>query len=90
MKRSKSSTFRHQSLQDSDSIATILSALQEGFAKGKLVLSDESGEIKLTPSGLLNVKLSADEEEHRHKLTLRISWQSPSQLPAKKGSLKVE
>ena len=82
--------FRHESLQDRDSIQVILKAITQGVAKGKLTLSDEEGEMVLNPEGLLQLKVTATQDTDRHRLNLRITWQAKeSKLKAGK-SLKVK
>ena len=71
------SSFRHESLQDAESIQELL----------KAVSSDEEGEIRMEPEGLLNLKLTASREEGRHRINLRITWQVDEKPP--KRSLKV-
>ena len=68
-------SFRHDSLQDSDSIREILKAITRGLGKGQLTFSDDEGEILMRPEGLLRLKLSAKQEDGRHRIDLRISWQ---------------
>ncbi|AKH69294.1 amphi-Trp domain [Spongiibacter sp. IMCC21906] len=69
-------SFRHESLQDSKSIQEFLKAISKGLGKGKLQFSDEEGKIVMLPEGLLNLKLTATQDESRHRIDLRISWQS--------------
>lgn len=80
--------FSHDSLQDADSIKAILKAITAGLGKGKVVLSDDSDEIILEPQGLLNLKVSASQDEDRSSLTLRVSWHSDRKV-AKKRKLVV-
>ena len=87
MKQGKKS-FRHESLQDADSIQAILKAVSQGLGKGRLKLSDEEDEMVLEPEGLLHLKLTANQEDNRHRLTLRVTWQSEGDQPKKKH-LKV-
>lgn len=83
MKQGKKS-FRHESLQDAKSIQAILKAVSQGLSKGRLNLSDEEDEMVLEPQGLLHLKLTANQEENRHRINLRISWQSEDEGPGKK------
>ncbi len=84
MKRQKNS-FRHGSLQNRDSIQNILKALTDGIAKGKVTFSDENDSISMKPEGLLNLKLTASQEDNRNRISLRISWEERDrQLPKKK------
>ena len=77
-------SFRHESLQDAKSIAELLKAITKGVGKGKLTFSDEDGEIVLEPEGLLNLKVSADQEEMRHRLNIRITWHPQEKTKSKK------
>ena len=77
-------SFRHESLQDSKTIAELLKAVTKGLSKGKLTFSDEDGEILLEPEGLLNLKITADQEEMRHRLNIRITWHPQEKVKAKK------
>ena len=81
--------FRHESLQDTETIQELLKSITKGIAKGKLSFSDEEGEIVMNPEGLLNLKLTATKEEGRNRLTLRVTWQDEQKPPKKKGALKV-
>lgn len=81
-------SFRHESLQDTQSIQSILKALTKGIGKGRLRFSDESGEIIMEPKGLLDLKLTASREEGRHRVMLRITWQEDEEKPHK--ALKVD
>lgn len=71
----RKNSFRHESLQDGESISDLLNALTEGLAKGKLNFSDDEDEMLMEPKGLLNLKLKASQEEGRHRVDIRISWQ---------------
>lgn len=77
-------TFKHESLQDRKSIQEILTAVTKGIAKGELVFSDDDGEILLEPKGLLNLKVSARQEDNQNRLDIRIRWQSEQQEVKKK------
>ncbi len=88
MKRKKNS-FRHESLQNRDSIQTILNALTEGIAKGKVTFSDDDDNISMTPDGLLNLKLTVSQEENRNRINLRITWEDRKKKTLKKSRLSV-
>jgi amphi-Trp domain-containing protein len=81
--------FRHESLQDKDSIQDILNALAKGIAKGELSFSDEDSKLVMQPKDLLNLKLTASENEAHKRIDIRISWYSEDE-PLKKTKLKVE
>jgi amphi-Trp domain-containing protein len=88
MKRKKNS-FRHESLQNRDSIQAILNALTEGIAKGKVTFSDDDDNISMTPDGLLNLKLTVSQEENRNRINLRITWEDRKKKILKKSRLSV-
>ncbi len=88
MKRKKNS-FRHESLQNRDSIQAILKALTEGIAKGKVSFSDDDDSISMTPDGLLNLKLIVSQEDNRNRISLRISWEDRKEKVLKKSRLSV-
>ena len=76
--------FRHESLQHTRTIAELLKAITKGIGKGKLTLSDEEGEIVLHPEGLLNLKVTAEQEEMRHRVNIRITWHPQEETKGKK------
>jgi amphi-Trp domain-containing protein len=88
MKRKKNS-FRHESLQNRDSIQAILNALTEGIAKGRVSFSDADDNISMTPEGLMNLKLTVSQEDSRNRINLRITWEDQDKKPLKKSKLSV-
>lgn len=80
--------FRHESLQDRETIADLLSSLQQGLNKGTLKFDDEDNEITLKPSGLLNLVIKASSSNELDVLDVRISWQRDQSKKIKK-ELKV-
>ena len=89
MRKSKDS-FRHESLQDGQTIQGILQALSEGLAAGKIELSDEEDQMVLKPEGLLHLKLTASQEDNQNRINLRVTWQSRDKKPKKKSALAVK
>jgi len=83
MRRSKE-RFKHESLQDAKSIQAILKALNKGIAKGRLTFSDEDGEIVMEPAGLLNLKVTASQDETKNRVSIRISWERDETRTPKK------
>jgi amphi-Trp domain-containing protein len=82
-------SFRHESLQDRKSIVALLRSVTEGLESGKLKLSDDDGRVVLKPDGLLDLRVTASQEDERDRLNIRISWQSKDKLKKKKKSLDV-
>ena len=87
--RHDKSSFRHDSLQDAKSISKILDAITEGIAKGKLVFSDEDDKIIMKPDGLLELKVTASQEDNSQRVNIRISWQEENKKKDKKKRLAV-
>ena len=83
-------SFRHQSLQDEKTIQDILKSIASGLAKGKITFSDEDEEIVMRPEGLLDLKLTATQEENRNRFNIRISWQVEDDGEKKGKSLSVK
>jgi len=88
--RSRKKSFRHQSLQDEKSIQDILKSIANGIAKGKITFSDEDEKIIMRPEGLLDLKVTATQEENRNRFNIRISWQVEDDGDKKKKSLSVK
>ncbi len=85
----KSNTrFRHESLQDQDSVKSLLKALTNGIAKGKVVLEDEDGTMTMEPEGLLHLTLRAKQDDTRNSISLKIVWQGEQSVTEKKD-LKI-
>lgn len=68
-------SFQHESLQNTDTIKTILDSIGEAIAKGKLKFSDEEDEIIFKPEGLMKLKLSAAQDGNQQRFTIKVSWQ---------------
>ena len=88
--RSRKKSFRHQSLQDEKSIQDILQSITSGIAKGKITFSDEDEKIVMRPEGLLDLKITASQEENRNRFNIRISWQVDDSREKRKKSLSVK
>ena len=87
--RQRKVSFRHESLQDVQSIRDILKSITSGIGKGRVTFSDDEDEILMEPEGLLHLKLTASQEENRQRINIRITWQTEDTQPVKKKALKV-
>ena len=87
--RTREKSFRHESLQDGKSIRDLLRSITKGLADGRLVFSDEDGEIVMEPKGLLHTKLTVSKEESRNRINLRITWQAEDSSVKKDKSLSA-
>ena len=88
--RDNKNHFKHESLQDADTIRELLKAITKGIARGKLSFSDDDDEFIMEPQGLLNLKLTASQEENRNRLSIRISWQTEDDNKYKGKTLSVK
>ena len=88
--RSRKRNFRHQSLQDQKSIQDILKSITSGIAKGKITFSDEDDRIVMRPEGLLDLKVTAAQEDNHNRVNIRISWQVEDVGEKKKKPLSVK
>ncbi|MBD3403903.1 amphi-Trp domain-containing protein [candidate division GN15 bacterium] len=72
---SEETEFKHESLQDCDTIVKYLNAIGEGFQSGHLTLANGDGrEMEVRPSGLLKLDLKARRKDGRIKLSLKVTW----------------
>lgn len=84
----KKREFRHESMQDRESIVQHLDALREAIAKGEVQFQDEQGEITLVPKGLIHFEVEASHKRERRRLTLQFTWKEASDKPVQ-GSLLI-
>ncbi len=68
------SLFKHESLQDLDSIIAYLEAVRDGFVQRRLTLTDQDKQIVLEPMGLVRFNLEAKCKGQGCKLTLKFAW----------------
>jgi len=66
--------FKHESLQDLDSVIAYLEAVRDGFAQRRLTLADQERQIILEPMGLVRFNLEAKCKGQGCKLTLKFAW----------------
>jgi amphi-Trp domain-containing protein len=69
-----SDEFRHESIQDRQSIIKYLQAVTEGLERGHLELGNDDSELVLNPRGLIGLDVRGQRKSGRVKLTLKFSW----------------
>ena len=89
MKKTKTD-FRHESIQDSDSIKDILKAITDGIGKNEITFSDEDDSIAMSPKGLLNLKISASQDDNDNQISIRINWQTKPNKKKLQSNLSVK
>lgn len=83
--------FEFDSVQDEKSIQEFLSALTEGFGKGRVVLRSEADELLLTPGPLMSFAVKAKRKDGESKMTIKIAWKdSRSSIAAGTRAISVE
>ena len=75
------SRFRHESLQDADTIRDLLKALTNGIGRGEVTLEDENGSLTMHPEGLLHLRIAASIDDERNRLDIRIRCQGEHDIP---------
>ncbi len=71
--------FRHESLQDKESIGKYLNALSDGFLNGKLRFSWKDKQLLLEPQSLIKFDLETKKKDGEVKMILRFRWEEPSE-----------
>lgn len=66
--------FKHESLQDRETIVRYLNAIKDGFVKGRISLGSKEKKIVLEPRGLLDLEIRAKRKNNRVKISLKVSW----------------
>jgi len=66
--------FKHDSLQDRESIRQYLDVLQKAFASGTLRLRMGEESLEMEPGEMIEFTLEAKKKGDRRKLSLKFSW----------------
>ncbi len=81
--------FKHESIQDTESIVSYLQALCEGFQNKRLVLSSDEEQIVLEPQGLLKLAVRVKRKSGQNKFSFSLDWtESPEE--EKVAPLRIE
>lgn len=70
--------FRHESLQDKESIGNYLNALKDGFLNGCLQFTWKDKRLVLEPKGLIKFDLETEKKDGAVKMILRFRWEDPT------------
>ncbi|MFH1061222.1 MAG: amphi-Trp domain-containing protein [Pseudomonadota bacterium] len=71
---SSNESFKHESLQDCDSIIKYIDALSEGFSQGALLFMSDGKRVVLKPQGLIKLEIEAKRKDDQIKLALKFRW----------------
>lgn len=73
--------FNHESLQDRKTIKKYLRAITDGMAKGSLSLANGGDELKLSPDGLIHLRVDVSGEDGQKELSIKLDWKEKSTQP---------
>ena len=83
--------FKHESLEDTETIAKYLRALWEGFEQGSIQFSTDDRELQLNPQGLISLEVEARRKYSDVKLSLKFRWTEPGgHKEIKDHTLKIQ
>ena len=66
--------FVFDSLQDTETIREYLDSLVQGFESGRILLTTDTKELELNPSGLLSFTVKARKKGVQNKLSIKVTW----------------
>jgi amphi-Trp domain-containing protein len=66
--------FKHESVEDKETLIKYLEAIQEGFHKGVLILGTENHEIDLIPQNLIKLTIYAKNGKEGSEISIKMSW----------------
>ena len=66
--------FKHESLEDSETIVKYLKALLDGFESGTLSFVSDNQKLVVRPRGLINLDVEARRKSDEIKLQLKMRW----------------
>jgi amphi-Trp domain-containing protein len=66
--------FKHESLQDCNSIADYLKVITEGFQNGELMFRNDKEQILLRPDGMIQMEVKARKKDKKVKLSVKLYW----------------
>jgi len=89
MKTNKSD-FRHESIQDNQSIQSLLKALANGIKNQEITFSDEDDTLVMNPKGLLDLKVTASQDGNDNRISIRIKWQTEPEKNKQKSNLTIK
>lgn len=81
--------FKHESMQDAQTIAQYLKALEEGFAKGEIVFETKGKAFALHPKGLLRFDVEAKKKSDRCKVIIKLTWKDEPDQPVADEPLAI-
>lgn len=81
--------FDHDALHSPKMLADYLRALADGLEARSVTLTDENGVLLLTPSGLIRLRLRAQQKSDRVRLGVTLSWSRDASSEDDAASLRI-
>ncbi len=78
--------FKHESVQDPQSVVQYLQALSEGLKKGQLEFKTGETELVVAPQGLIKFSIKVKRDGKRIRVTTRLSWKEREESSEAAGS----
>jgi len=82
--------FRHESLQDQESIVNYLNAIADGIAQGKLTVGDAEEQYVFYPQGLLKLEFKAKRKDDKVKVEFEVSWKERMTEETAQNPLQID
>lgn len=81
--------FRHESVQDAQSIVKYLQAVTRGIEQGHIELGTADQMLKLEPAGMLELQVRAKRKGGRVKLALKLAWREADEGEGSSDRLEI-
>jgi amphi-Trp domain-containing protein len=82
--------FKHESLQDRESISKYLKTLTDGFQASELIFRNDVEQIILNPEGMIQMELKAKRKDKKVKLSLKLEWKERPHTGDKEDKLVID
>ncbi|EDM73743.1 hypothetical protein PPSIR1_02091 [Plesiocystis pacifica SIR-1] len=82
--------FRHESVQDRESIVKYLRAVTAGIEKGHIELGAADHLLSLEPEGMLELQVRAKRKGGKVKLAIKVGWRERDEADADALTIKVD
>ncbi len=84
------SEFKHETLQDTDSITEYLKVITEGFESGEIVFKNDKEQILLHPDGMIELEIKAKKKDKKVKLSLKLKWKEKTSAEEDQNRLIID
>lgn len=82
--------FRHESVQDRESIVKYLRAVTAGIEKGHIELGTAEHLLSLEPEGMLELQVRAKRKGGKVKLAIKVGWRERDDADADALTINVD